>query len=56
MQLIINNMTNLNERLPVINDTSMKMIYVVDNLCGRHLTLCILGRDGGLIDYKKQEG
>ena len=32
------------------------MTYVVDKLCGRHLTLCTLGRDGRLIDYENQEG
>ena len=31
------------------------MTYVVDDLCGRHLTLCTLGRVGRLIDYEKQE-
>ena len=32
---VINDTTNLSERLPVINDTSAKMTCVVDDLCGR---------------------
>ena len=32
---VINDMTNLSEGLPVINDTSAKMTCVVDDLCGR---------------------
>ena len=32
------------------------MTYVVNDLCGHHLTLCTLGRVGRLIDYEKQEG
>ena len=28
----------------------------LDDLCGRHLTLCTLGRVDRLIDYEKQEG
>ena len=32
------------------------MIYVVNDLYGLHLTLCILGRDSRWIDYEKQEG
>ena len=66
-----NDTTNLNKRLPVIDNINAKMthksmicnqwpvwlmIYVVDNLCGHHLTLYILGRIGRLIDYEKQEG
>ena len=30
------------------------MTYVVNDLCGRYLTLCTLGRVGKLIDYEKQ--
>ena len=32
------------------------MTYVVDDLCGCYLTLCIFGHTDRWIDYEKQEG